>query len=160
MKRSREPESIQGLRQGAERALELGLTPAEWASSVRFVDNYLAKTAVAMGPNAQEYVRQTIFASESAQLKQDQDALDASLLAERQAAVEAESSYLEHQQRLSSLALQRRADLNAELASIRDRLADLQVDELRLGHLLAATVRRCEIVEADNAAEAKRNTGR
>jgi hypothetical protein len=104
-------------------------------------------------PDAEQTVKQTVLKDEWEQFERGRQELSLALAAEHQ---RADSLSPKGQQNSARQALQeqlgRLETLVAELKSVRSQIADASVDELRLSYLVAATRRRCEVVEDDNAA--------
>lgn len=155
MKRSREPIQVQLLREQVGEARDHGLTLVDWVTAKAAVAKQFEWMTSDLAPRAQEYVRRTIFGSESVRLDEDRKALNASLEAEAQAASSAESAHVQVVKDQHAAAAQRLAELKLQMVAARVRLAELEIDEVRLRHLVDATRRRCEIVEADNDAANK-----
>jgi len=151
-KRSRvESEHLQQLRKRAENASDLGLTPRDWAATECSLESFQAKVLASFRPDAQEYVRHTILRTESEQLESNRRAIEVALATETHLASSLDSQLDQAVREAHARSVHFLADLNAKVIAVREQLADLQADELRLTHLVAATRRRCEIVETDNA---------
>jgi hypothetical protein len=110
-----------------------------------------------MAPDAEQTAKRTVLKDEWEQFERERQELRWALAAERR---RADSLSLAGQQEAARQALQgqlgRLETLVAELKIVRAQIADASVDELRLGYLLEATRRRCEVVEDDNAADQRR----
>ena len=150
-KRRVEPEHIQRLRKRSENARDLGLTPRDWAATELGLASFQAQVLASFRPDAQEYVRHAILRTEFEQLESDRRATEVALVTETQLAGSLDSQLDQAVREAHARSAHSLANLNAEVVAARRQLTDLQADELRLTHLVAATRRRCEIVEAENA---------